>query len=108
MLISHADAKALKRRRRAQQDRLAVEEAKIMRASCLDVAIKQLSNEIWAYQACASAKCRRRRGCVGEPLRCTPIVRAHCAERDIRGMVEDFYWKTLDRFADGRPMEDYV
>jgi hypothetical protein len=106
MLVSHAEAKILKCRRRAQEDRLAAEEAKVLRAACLDVAIKQLSDEIGAYRACPSAKCRRRRGCAGQPLRCNPIVRAHVAKHDIGGMVEEFYWTTLDKFADGRPIDD--
>lgn len=107
MLVSHAEAKILKRRRRAQQDRLAREDTDAVRAACVDRATRMISDEIGAYQACPSAKCRRRRGCVGEQLRCTPIIRAHGAY-DIGRTVEQIYWDTLDRCADGQPIEAHA
>lgn len=103
MLVSHAEAKILKRRRRAQQDRLAKEDTDAVRAAAVDRATQLISDEIGAYQACPSAKCRRRRGCIGEQLRCSSIIRAHGAY-DIGRTVEQIYWDTLDRLADGQPI----
>ncbi len=105
MLVSHADAKILKRRRRAEEDRLAKEDTDAVRAACVVRATRLISDEIGAYQVCPSPKCRRRRGCVGELLRCSPIIHAY-GTYDIGRTVERIYWDTLDRFADGRPLED--
>jgi hypothetical protein len=107
MLVSHADAKVLKRRRRAQQDRLAAEDTAAVHAVCVDRATRLISDEIGAYQACPSARCRRRRGCVGGLLRCSPIIDAH-GGYDIGRTVEQIYWDTLDRYADGRPIETHA
>jgi hypothetical protein len=107
MLVSYADARILKRRRRAQQDRLAAEEAKAVRAAAVDRATRLISDKIGAYQACPSAKCRRRRCCVGGLLRCSPIIDAH-GGYDIGRTVQQFYWDTLDRYADGRPIETHA
>lgn len=107
MLVSYADAKILKHRRRAQHDRLAAEDTDAVRAACVDRATRLISDEIGAYQVCPSAKCRRRRGCVGELLRCSPIIDAH-GGYDIGRMVKQIYWDTLDRYADGRPIETHA
>ena len=107
MLVSHAQAKILKRRRRAEQDRLAEQDADAVRAACVDRATRLISDEIRAYQNCPSAKCRRRRCCVGELLRCGPIIAAH-GTYDIGRTVERLYWDTLDRFADGQPIEAHA
>lgn len=107
MLVSHAEAKILKRRRRAQQDRLAGEDSQAVRAAYLDQATQLISDMIGAYQACPSAKCRRRRGCIGEQLRCSPIIHAH-GQYDIGRTIERMYWDVLDSFGDGRPIETHA
>lgn len=107
MLVSHAEAKILKRRRRAQQDRLAKEDTDAVRAVCVDRATQLISDEIGGYRACPSAKCRRRRSCIGEQRRCTPIIDAD-GTYDIGRTVERFYWDTLDRCADGQPIEAHA
>jgi hypothetical protein len=104
MLVSHAEARILKRRRRAQHDRLAKEDTDAVRAVCVDRATRIISDKIGAYQACPSAKCRRRRDCIGEQLRCSPIIHAH-GKYDIGRTAERIFWDTLDRFDDGRPIE---
>jgi hypothetical protein len=107
MLVSHADAKILKRRRQAEEDRLAKEDTDAVYATCVEAATRMISDLIGAYQACPSAKCRRRRGCVGELLRCNPIIDAD-GTYDIGLTVRDMYWDTLDKYADGRPLEDHA
>ncbi len=107
MLVSHADAKILKRRRRAEEDRLAKEDTDVVHATCVGAATRMISDLIGAYQACPSAKCRRRRGCVGELLHCTPIIEAD-GTYDIGLTAKDMYWDTLDKHADGRPLEDHT
>ena len=107
MLVSHAEARILKRRRRAEQDRLAKEDTDAVRTACVERATRIISDEIGAHQDCPSAKCRRRRGCIGEQLRCSSIIHAH-GGYDIDLTVEDIYWDTLDRCADGRPIEAHA
>lgn len=106
MLVSTADAKILKCRREAEQDRPAAAEAHLLRVACFEVAIKLMSDEVEAYQACPSAKCRRRRGCVGKPFRCSPIIRERGVTHDINSLIEGLYWTMLEKLADGRPFDD--
>jgi len=106
MLVSNADAKILKRKLQAEQDRPAAAEAHLLRVACFEVAIRLMSDEVDAYQACPSAKCRRRRGCVGRPFRCSPIIRDRGVKHDITRLIEGLYWTMLQKLANGRSFND--
>lgn len=107
MLVTHDDARILKQRRRAKEDRLAKQDTDAVYAACIDRAIRLISDLIGAYQDCPSAKCRRRRGCDGERLRCRPIIDAD-GTYDVGVTVKNMYWDMLDKHADGRPLEDHT
>ena len=106
MLVSGADAKTLKSRVKAEQDRLAAAEAELLWAACFEVAIKLMSDDVEAYKACRSAKCRRQRRCVGRPVRCSPIICGHGIRHDVSRLIDGLYWMTLPQLANGRPLDD--
>jgi len=106
MLVSHADAEVMKRRERVLQDRPALEEAELLWTACCQVAIRLMSDEVAAYNACPSARCRRHRRCAGGSFRCGPIIRERGTPRDIVRLIDGLYWTMLPQLADGRPLDE--
>jgi hypothetical protein len=100
MIISHADAKYLAQRARDLHDDVAVPAEVVILNACCDGALRRIADRAKAHRHCSSRACRRAHRCAGKPRRCNDIVRRLLPDADAPAMIEELYWRVLQRLVD--------